>query len=181
MSDDTEGKIMFFDDRDDPISWFFRNLFEPRFNQAEVLMLAGERLKPDTLQNWANRRYVEPKMVGGKRRYSAIEVAQISLAQALIFNLEVEPSTATLAIVTAILIFHRKLKSEEFSLKQAPYLVGVFNNPINEPIFVDPRKAAPKLFETDEAFFVIPFGRLLNDLAKRQRELVESRSMRKAG
>lgn len=173
---------MFFDNKDDPISWFFQNLDKPRFSQAEVLLLAGDRLKPNTLQNWTNRHYVKPKMVGGKRRYSALEVAQILLAQPLVLNLEVDPSTATLIIVTAMLIFHRKLRSEELSLKEAPYLLSVFKKAIEDPIFIDSRKAALKAFETEEAFIVLPFGRLVNDLAKRQKELVDSRlKIRKSG
>ena len=156
-----------------PIAWFFQNLFKPLFSHAEVLTLAGERLTHDTLQNWANRKYVKPKMVKGKRRYNAIEVAQIAIAQPLIKQFDVEPSTATLAIVTAALIFQRKMKSKEFSLNQAPHLLAIFTKHHDEPAFV--QKPTAKLFETDEAFIVLPFGRLLNDLAKRQRHLVESR------
>lgn len=161
------------DGKDDPISWFFQNLDKPNFNQTEVLVLAGERLKAITLQNWTNRQYVKPKMVGGKRRYSALEVASIALAQPLVWNLSVDPSTATLSIVSAMLIFQRKLKSKEFSLKEVEHMLGVFNEASEEPIFIDARKAAPKVFEAHEAFIVLPFGRILNDLAERQRQIVE--------
>lgn len=164
---------MFFDGKDDPISWFFQNFDKPNFNQTEVLVLAGERLKAITLQNWTNRQYVKPKMVGGKRRYSALEVAQVSLSQPLVWNLRVDPSAATLVIMSAMLIFQRKLKSKEFSLKDVSHMLGVFNNTLEDPIFIDARKAAPKIFEAHEAFIVLPFGRLLNDLAERQRQLVE--------
>jgi len=174
MSADIEVKVMkWYDGKDDPISWFFQNFDKPNFNQTEVLVLAGERLKAVTLQNWTNRQYVKPKMVGGKRRYSALEVAQISLAQPLIWNFSVDPSTATLAIMSAMLIFHRKLKSKEVSLKEVPHMLGVFNKAIEDPIFIDARKATPKVFEGGEAFIVLPFGRILNDLAERQKQLVE--------
>jgi hypothetical protein len=95
------------DGKDDPISWFFQNLDKPNFNQTEVLVLAGERLKAITLQNWTNRQYVKPKKVGGKRRYSALEVASIALAQPLVWNLSGRSTIALplgdvqLAVVTA--------------------------------------------------------------------------------
>jgi hypothetical protein len=174
---------MVFDSKDDPISWFFQKADQPLFSHADVLTLAGERLTSATLQNWANRLgHVKPKKVGRQRRYDALEIAEISLALPLIFDLEVSPSAATGAIMHGMLIFfYRTIKSKKFSLEQAPHLLGVFKNTASEPIFFDPRKAIPKLFETDEAFIVLPLGRLLNDLAKRQRELVESRPVQKAG
>jgi hypothetical protein len=158
-----------------PIAWFFQNLFKPLFSHAEVLTLAGDRLKHDTLQNWANRKYVEPKMVSGKRRYRAIEVAQISMAQPLISQFDMEPSTATLVILSATLIFQRKMKAKEFSLSQAPNLLCIFTGHHDiEPVVV--QKPTTQLFQSNEAFLVLPFGRLLNDLAKRQKHLVESRA-----
>jgi hypothetical protein len=175
---DVSEPISWLNDDSQPIVWFFRNLFKPLFSHAEVLALVGEGLKHDTLQNWANRKYVKPKTIKGKRRYDANEVAQISMAQPLIRHFQAEPMTAILAILGATLVFQRKLK-KEFSLKQAPHLLCVFTNPIDEPVVV--RKATAKVFESDEAFIVLPFGRLLNDLAKRQKLLVEARSVRKAG
>jgi hypothetical protein len=174
MSADTEAKIMkWHDGKDDPISWFFQNLDKPHFLQAEVLVLAGKRLKAVTLQNWTNRQYVKPKMVGGKRRYSALEVAQISLAQPLVRSFGIDPSSATLIIVHALLIFQRKLKSKEFSPDDVSHILGAIAAPEVEPIFLDARKVAPKLLETGDAFIVLPFGRLLNDLAERQKQMVE--------
>jgi hypothetical protein len=171
---------MFFDNKDDPISWFFQNLFKPLFSHADVLALAGDRLKHDTLQNWTNRKYLEPKMIKGKRRYNANEVAQILIAQPLISQFYMDPRNAILNILGATLIVQRKLKDEEFSLKQAPQLLCIFTNAISDPTAVVLKPTA-KHFETDEAFFVLPFGRLLNDLAKRQKRLVESRLAPKGG
>jgi hypothetical protein len=174
MSADIEVKTMkWHDGKDDPISWFFQNLDKPHFYQAEVLELAGKRLKAVTLQNWTNRQYIKPKMVGGKRRYSALEVAQISLAQPLVRGFGIDPTTATLVIVHGLLVFQRKLKSKEFSPDDVSHILGAIAAPEEEPIFIDARKVAPKLFETREALIVLPFGRLLNDLAERQRQLVE--------
>ncbi|MCK1516118.1 hypothetical protein IVB22_26965 [Bradyrhizobium sp. 190] len=167
--------MKWYDGKDDPISWFFQNLDKPNFSQTEVLVLAGKRLKAVTLQNWTNRQYVKPKIVGGKRRYSALEVASISLAQPLVSNLAVDPSSATLIIVHALLIFQRKLKSKEFSSNEVSHILGAVGDPVEEPIFIDARKVAPILFETRDALVVLPFGRLLSDLAKRQRELIEFR------
>lgn len=162
-----------------PIAWFFQNLFKPLFSHSEVLALAGEGLKHDTLQNWANRKYVKPKMIKGKRSYNAIEVAQISMAPPLIKNFQMEPIAAFLVILLATQAFKRKLRSKEFSLEQAPHLLCAFTDPTDEPVVVG--KATDKVFEPDQAFIVLPFGRLLNDLAKRAKHLVDSRSVRKAG
>jgi hypothetical protein len=161
MSADIEVEIMkWYEGKVDPISWFFQNHDKPIFLQAEVLALAGKRLNAVTLQNWTNRQYVKPKKVGGKRRYSPLEVASVSLAQPLVSSLAVDPSSATLIIIQALLIFQRKL------------ILGAVSAPEEEPIFIDAGKVAPKLFLTRDALLVFPFGRLLNDLAKRQMELV---------
>src|SRR5258708_5183232 len=125
MSADIEVQAMFFENGDDPISWFFQTLFKPLFSHADVMTLAGDRLRADTLQNWTNRKYLEPKIIKGKRRYNANEVAQVLIAQPLIAQFDMQPETAVLAILTATLIFQRKLKSKEFSLKQAPQLLCI--------------------------------------------------------
>src|SRR4051812_465429 len=124
MKDASAPKSSWYDDSA-PIAWFFQNLFKARFSQADVLTLAGEQLTQATLQNWANRKYVEPKLVRGKRRYTAIEVAQITMAQAMIKNLHMAPMEAVLAILTATTVFQRKLKSKEFSLEEASHLLCV--------------------------------------------------------
>ena len=170
---------MFFDYKDDPISWFFQNLFKPLFSHAEMLALAGDRLKPDTLQNWTNRKYLEPKIIKGKRRYNPFEVAQISIAHPLISEFYMDPKNAILAVLGATLIFQRKLKSKEFSLDQAPHLLCIFTNAISDPTAVV-LKPTTKHFETDEAFLVLPFGRALNNLAQKQKQLLEARPIRKA-
>jgi len=173
MSADIEVEIMkWYEGKVDPISWFFQNHDKPIFLQAEVLALAGKRLNAVTLQNWTNRQYIKPKKVGGKRRYSPLEVASVSLAQPLVSSLAVDPSSATLIIIQALLIFQRKLKSREFSPDDVSHILGAVSAPEEEPIFIDAGKVAPKLFLTRDALLVFPFGRLLNDLAKRQMELV---------
>jgi hypothetical protein len=176
--------MKWYEGKDDPISWFFQNLEKPYFLQAEVLVLAGKRMDATTLQNWTNRKYVTPRIIGGKRRYNVLDVAQISLSQPMIWNLGVPPSAATLMVVTAMVILQRKLKSEEFSPKDVSHMLALVYHEAEDPIFIDARKAAPKLLEIKEGiegFIVLSFGRLLIDLAKRQKELVERQPKMRKG
>src|ERR1700756_1048411 len=108
-ADKCQMTLVIFMAKQESVEWFFVNLFKPLFTHAEVLDLAGDRIKHDTLQNWANREYVRPKLVNGKRRYNALEVAQVVLAQPLVQQLEMEPSSAVLALLSAVLLFNRKL------------------------------------------------------------------------
>ncbi len=160
---------------EEAIGWFFNHLFEPLFSHAEVLALVGDPLTHDTLQNWANRKYVTPKLVNGKRRYNALEVATVSFAQPLVQNLGMEPSAATLAIVSAMLIFNRKLKAKGLWATQAQHQMLVYTDSVADPRVFDARKLPPHFFEKYEAFTVLAVGRLLNDLARKQRDLVEAR------
>ena len=156
------------------IEWFFARLFDPLFSHAQVLVLSGDQLKHDTLQNWANRKYVEPKIVSGKRMYSPIEVAQVILAQPFVSRLEMTPQAATLVVVSSLLILNRKIKSKEIAANQTKYQLFAFTASYEEPCMFDSRKAASNIFESASAFFVLPIGRLLDDLALRQRDLLET-------
>jgi hypothetical protein len=160
--------------RTDAIVWFFANLFEPLFTHAQVLALSGDQLKHDTLQNWANRKYVKPKIVGGKRMYSPIEVAQVVLAQPFVSRLEMTPTAATLVVVSALLILNRKMKSKAIVANETRYQLFAYTASYEEPSIFDSRKAAPNVFESASAFFVLPIGRLLDDLALQQQELLET-------
>ncbi|SHH23009.1 hypothetical protein SAMN05444169_6434 [Bradyrhizobium erythrophlei] len=159
---------------EEAIGWFFNHLFEPLFSHAEVLALVDE-LTHDTLQNWANRKYVTPKLVKGKRRYNALEVATVSLAQPLVWNLGMDPSAATLAVVSAMLYFHRKLKAKEVSATQVRHQMLAYTKSVAEAEVFDARRIPPDFFEKYEAFTVLAVGRLLNDLARKQRDFVEAR------
>jgi hypothetical protein len=156
-----------------PIEWFFANLFEPLYSHADAMELTG--VTHDTLQNWANRKIVRPKLINRKRRYNGLEVAQLAVAHSLVQHLGLEPSRATLGVVMGLLIFQRKLKAGEFSLRNIEHQVLVFTASYEEPELFDVRKDAAKVFEKEDSILLLPAGRLLNALASRQRKLVESR------
>jgi hypothetical protein len=173
MSGDIGGGVA----EEDAIGWFFNHLFEPLFSHAEVLALVGDSLTHDTLQNWANRKYVTPKLVKGKRRYNALEVATVSLAQPLVENMGMDPSSATLAVVSAVLIFNRKLKANR-TLKvttQVQHQMLAYTKSVAEPEVFDAREISPDFFVKYDAFTVLAVGRMLNDLARKQRNLVQAR------
>src|SRR5262245_56277193 len=106
----------------EPIGWFFDNCFKPLFSHAEILQIAGDdRVTHDTLQNWANRKYVEPKLVNGKRRYSPIQAAQVVLAQPLLYLLSMEPRYATIVLLEGLLGLRRGLNLKKFTWSEAKY------------------------------------------------------------
>src|SRR5215831_16493230 len=82
-----------------PIEWFFKNAERPLFTNADVLWIAGGRVRPSTLQNWTNREYIRPTIIGHRRMYMLVEAAAVILAQPLVNKLHVEPSVATGALL----------------------------------------------------------------------------------
>src|SRR5215831_10881212 len=166
--------------RQQPIEWFLGNTTEPLFSHAEVLELANYGLpwplNHDTLQNWANRKYVEPTIERGKRRYSPLDVANIIIAHHVVRELRVDPAGTVRAIWYALIILADKLKhSKKISFGEVKHQIAVYRNPTSEPSLYDARKSALEIFDKGEAFMVVPIGRLLDELASRQREMVETR------
>jgi len=159
---------------EEAMGWFFNHLFEPLFSHGEVLALV-EGLTHDNLQNWANRKYVTPKLVKGKRRYNALEVATISMAQPLVWTLGMEPSSAVLAVLSALLYFNRERQAKKFSTTQVRHQMLAFTESVAEAKVFDARKIPRDFFEKYEAFTVLALGRLLDDLARKQRDFVEAR------
>jgi hypothetical protein len=168
--------------KQEPIEWFFRNIDEPLFSHAEVLELAadGPRLSHDTLQNWANRKYVQPTIEGGKRRYRPLEVAAVIMAHHVVAELRVDPAGANRAILYGLMILADKV-GKKISFAEAKYQIAVYRSPVaGGPSLYDARKSALEIFDKGEAFMVVPIGRLLEDLARRQRKMVESRTAKNA-
>jgi hypothetical protein len=160
----------------EPIEWFYEKGGDPLFSHAEVLEIgAAEGVKNDTLQNWANRRYVLPTIVGGKRKYTPEEVARIVLALHLVNEFAVGPVSATKAIHYALLILHDKIEPrpglpKKISAADAKYQIAVYlENPSTQPSLYDARRSALEIFDKGQAFIVLPIGRLLDALASRMR------------
>lgn len=155
------------------VNWFFANLFEQLFSHADVLALVGKPLSHDTLQNWANRKYVNPKIIKGKRKYSTLDVAGICLAQALVHKLNVDPNSALASALNAILIFSRAVKSKKTPFEALEHQIGAYTFLPNDPVLFDRRKPLPK--ELTGALILLPVGHLLMNLARKQCDLVKSR------
>ena len=134
---------------------------------------AAEGVKHDTLQNWANRRYVVPTILGGKRKYTPAEVARIVLALHLVNEFGVGPVSATKAIHYALLILRDKIEPglpKKISFADAKYQIAVYvENPASQPSLYDARRSALEIFDKGQAFIVLPIGRLLDALASRMR------------
>jgi hypothetical protein len=156
------------------VSWFFENLFKNLFSHADVLALVGEPLSHDTLQNWANREYITPKIIRGKRKYTTLEVASICLAQPLVHDFEVNPLTAINTALNAILIFSRSVRAKKTSFEALEYQMGAYTGLLRDPLLFDRRTAIPS--ELNGALVLLPVGHLLMTLAQKQLELVNSRS-----
>ena len=65
---------------------------------------------------------------------------------------------------------------KRISFAEAKHQVAVYRNLTNQPSLYDARKPALEIFDKGEAFIVVPIGRLLEELAIRLRELIESRN-----
>jgi hypothetical protein len=163
----------------EPIEWFYEKGREPLFSHAEVLEIGTAEgafpLKHDTLQNWANRRYIVPAMQGGKRIYTPAEVARIVLAQHLVNEFGVGPVHATKAVYYALVILQDKIEPrpglpKKISAADAKYQIAVYvENPESQPSLYDARRSALEIFDKGQAFIVLPIGRLLDALASRMR------------
>jgi hypothetical protein len=175
---------MFRPRKERPIEWFIRNREAPLFSHAEVLELAENRIPHDTLQNWANRKYIEPMIEGGKRRYRPQEVATVILANPLVQRLGMDPSNANAAMAYTIGMLFRRFKITEAKRQIAVYRhIAVYED--IDVALGDERATARQLFNeppTDEpgqppadAFAVVPIGRLLDALASKMRKRVEER------
>lgn len=151
------------------------------FTHSDVLALAEDRIPSDTLQNWANRGLLKPDLVGGKRRYNTWELAKACLSEPLVSDLKVSPLQATsmassaVALIWANLVDTKKVKVQagNVPLNQVEHFVVAFGGPANVPVVADGRKLPADFFSKAQAYVVLPFGRMLLDLATAAMELAE--------
>jgi hypothetical protein len=170
--------------QEEPIEWFLKNREARLFSHAEVLELAENRITHDTLQNWANRKYIEPKIEGGKRRYSPGEAATVILADPLVQRIGMDPSKATAAMAYAMGTLDRQIGVlKRTKIRDAKRVIAVYRD--MDLALIDERGTARQMFNeptTDEpgkppgdAFAVVPLGRLLDALASKMRKRVDER------
>jgi hypothetical protein len=167
----------------EPIEWYLKNAMEPLFSHAEVLELADNRISHDTLQNWANREYIKPLIEGGKRRYSPLLVTTVILTESMVRGLRMDPAVAAGAIVAGLSKLVKKIDSPKMSkIAEAKRQIAVYDNIAgyveleDACSLYDARKSALEMFNVDEAFAVLPLGRLLDALASKMRQRVEERA-----
>lgn len=171
-----------------PLFWFGANMRNGIFSHADVLELANGSLTSDTLQNWANRGLLKPDIVGGKRRYNTFELLKACISQPLVNDLKVSALMATgmtaqaFLLVVRNLVDTKKVKAQEgdIPLNQVEHFVVVFGKPGETPVIADGRKLSATLFSKPQAYGVLPFGRMLSDLASAAMEVAEARQ-REAG
>ena len=165
------------------MSWFSENMSNPIFTHADVLELGDARLTSDTVQNWANRGLTKPDLVGGKRRYNTFELMKVCLTQPLVLDLGITPSVAILSVAQAFLLVtvnlvdtkKAKAKKDSIPFDQIQHFVAVYGRTDETPRVADGRKLPPDLFADARAYVVLPFGRMLMDLAAKAKALVDSR------
>src|SRR4051794_22108366 len=71
--------------REHPIPWLMGHPGEPLVTQSGLLHLAGPKLTPVTLQNWANREHLAPYLGENpnkktRRRYDGLQVVNVCLS-----------------------------------------------------------------------------------------------------
>lgn len=146
----------------DSTDWFIENLDKPAFGQAAAFRLGGDQLKKDTFQNWANRDLIKPHTVRGKRLLDGIGLSQLILSQSLIRDLNVSPLTATLMVVSSLVVFRRECVKHPFKSSTA---ILVFRDTVDEPRVVYPDTFSAIIFRDPKPYIVLPFGRMLGNLA----------------
>jgi hypothetical protein len=163
-----------------PIEWFFKNAERPLFTNADVLAIAGGRVSPVTLQNWTNREYIRPTIIGHRRMYMLVEAAAVILAQPLVNKLHVEPSVATATLLFAMGVLAGQSDVGHPPIAQIRHQMVAFQAEDDGlyPEFFDERKPGP--FKDDDAFIVMPLGRLLDALATEMQGFARLNSSKKA-
>jgi hypothetical protein len=168
----------------DPLYWFEMHGSDLSFSNAAVLRLAGPRLSAATLQNWANRGFVSPKIetknVKGRRRYSAGQLLHVVLGHKLVDNFKIPPAAAIAAISMAKLDFNRQLfdagifnesaktVSIDFSgVKNMWAVVEATPTELRGVKVVAIRRITDALQGSSPYAFVFPFGAEYLDLAAR--------------
>lgn len=168
---------------ENPVLWFLGNLGAPLFSHSDVLELGAPVLTSDTLQNWANRKIVSPQTIeGNKRRYDTYGMGQVILSLPLI-QLGQSPLMAAGMINEAMLLTMRNLVDEkkvkvaagDLPLGNVHRMFCVYAAPGILPIIVDRDKLGDTLARNAAARLVIPFGKMLVDLAKRAQKIADAR------
>src|SRR4051812_34626106 len=102
--------------KEHPIYWYLANSNQPIFEQGEVLELAGKRLPPATLQNWANRGIVKPQPGGNRRRYSTWDLGHVCVGLPLVLDFNIPPSHAFAMVDQGVMRIMRNLVSRTSNL-----------------------------------------------------------------
>jgi hypothetical protein len=175
MSNDIGDDLMV---EQEPIEWFFQTRNQSRYSHADVLALGDQRLPPATVQNWCNRELLKPKIVSGKRKYDALQVAQVVLAQPLVIELHASPSAGTHAVINMLYVLKHKFNNGELSPADVKHHIFVFKDLTGDPLVFDTRKSAHEILQLDDVV-VLLHGRLLDRLARDLRQIVESKKAKK--
>jgi hypothetical protein len=152
------------------------------FTHADVVKLTG--VTPTTLQNWSNRRVVEPVVANpgrqGRREYTPLQVAAIGGCLDLI-GWGVAPSLAfTLAQASLHSIMQAEAESRlrDLEIDSLPVFHGAIEDyfsiiwgPIRErdllPVRLVRKNELMDLDFTSRSLVIMPIGRMLVDMAER--------------
>lgn len=169
-----------------PVLWCLGNAKSPLFTHADMLELQGPRLTDDTLQNWANRKIVEPEIEGGNRRYDSVDTACIALMLPLVHDLRIMPAAAKLMAMMAFTLMARNLvdpkkvkpKAGDVPLNDVQNFYCIFGSigsGNDLPMLVHKCDLVETTFRKTPACTVLGFGRILIDVVKRAQKLADSR------
>src|SRR3954454_19640410 len=99
--------------REHPIPWLMGHLREPLVTQSGLLHLAGPKLTPVTLQNWANREHLAPYLGENpnkktRRRYDGLQVVNVCLSLEMTQH-GISPMVAMMKVMMAFVALMRDL------------------------------------------------------------------------